>query len=306
MRDDIAISIIVMTYNHEKYIRKALNSIFMQKINVKYEVIIHDDVSKDNTQEIIRTYAEKYPDKVRLFLRKRKAKRVTYASCQMIKQSRGRYIAFLEGDDYWTDESKLQQQYDFLEEHKEYIGVTHKNCIVNQNGTTIWNRALFEYYDWHGEYTVKDYWYSNKLPGQTATLMCCNVFKGVNISIIYKAHDMMGDVSLYLFLLIRGSVYRLDNEMSARRLVVKKGKDNWNSIALSRDKERELIVLHIKQLCWYEKVTGNYKLTKKRWKLEQKTVWHYIKDKGIRKGIILFVIVIRCRFANYFSCRKIR
>ncbi len=302
--DDIAISIIVMTYNHEQYIKQALDSIFMQKINVKYEVIIHDDVSKDNTQRILKTYAAKYPDRIRLFLRKTKTKRVTYASCKLIKLSRGRYISFLEGDDYWTDENKLQKQYDFLEQHGEYVGVTHRNCIVNQNGTPIWNRDIFEYYNWHGEYTVNDYWYSNKLPGQTATLMCRNVFQEADISIIYKAHDMMGDVTLYLFLLTQGNIYRLEEEMSARRLVVKKGKDNWNSIALSRDVVREHIILQIKQLCWYETITKNYKTTKKRWKQEQKMVWDYIRDKGIRRGMFLFLVIVRARVANCFGCIK--
>lgn len=304
MAEDIAISIIVLTYNHEKYVQKALDSIFMQNISVNYEVLIHDDVSKDGTQEILKTYAKKYPDQVRLFLRKKKAKRVTYALCQLLTRAKGRYIAFLEGDDYWTDKNKLQKQYDFLEKQKKYIAVTHENCLVNEKGSISWNKELKMLYNWHGEYTVKDYWYSGRLPGQTATLMCRNVFDDVDFSIIYRGHDIMGDISCYLVLLTQGSIYHLDDEMSARRYVQKKGKDNWNSIALSRDIEREQIVLQIRQLCWYEAVTGNYNMTRERWKKEQTLAWNYIKNHGIRKGIIPLGTILRYRLNNYFSCGK--
>lgn len=302
IKEDVIISIIVLTYNHEKYVQKALDSIFMQDINVNYEVIIHDDVSKDSTQEILKAYAKKYPDKIRLYLRRMKAKSVTYIGYQMIKRAKGQYIAFLDGDDYWTDKGKLQRQYDFLEEHKEYIGSTHSNCVVNEAGKEIWNRALKVQYNWHGEYTIENYWYANKMPGHIGTLLCRNVFDGVNFSIMYKAHDMMGDMSIYLALLSQGIIYRLDDEMSARRYVTKKGKDNWNSIVLSRDARREHLVLQIKQLYWYETETGNYNMTRERWKIEQKWVWEYIKDCKMKKGIILFGIILRCRFANYIGC----
>lgn len=128
------VSVCVLTYNHGKYIRDALEGILMQEVNFEYEILVCDDASIDNTQMILREYKEKYPDKVNLFLEKENQyskgnKRAFYQNVVIL--ARGKYIAYCEGDDYWTDKTKLQRQFDFMEKNSEYVFCCHAAKVVN-------------------------------------------------------------------------------------------------------------------------------------------------------------------------------
>jgi len=108
----------MITYNHETYIREAIDSVLMQQVNFPYEIVIGEDHSTDATRTIVRDYQRRHPDKIRLRLsrenlysRKLDPGTATHCAC------RGKYIALLEGDDYWTDPLKLQKQVDFMEAH---------------------------------------------------------------------------------------------------------------------------------------------------------------------------------------------
>lgn len=90
------VSVIVPTYNHEKYIRKALDSILMQEVPFLYEILIGDDASCDETQDILHEYQERYPDKIRLFLHKENIG-ATRNSYELLTNAKGRYLATLEG-----------------------------------------------------------------------------------------------------------------------------------------------------------------------------------------------------------------
>jgi glycosyltransferase involved in cell wall biosynthesis len=106
-----------MTYNHEDYISQAIESALMQKTTFDFEIIIGEDISSDNTRKICRDYANAYPAKIRLLNDK-----VNFGMVpnfvRTLKQCKGRYIALLEGDDYWIDPLKLQKQMDILENSK--------------------------------------------------------------------------------------------------------------------------------------------------------------------------------------------
>lgn len=121
-QNDILVSVCCITYNHASYIRQCLDGFLMQKTNFKYEVIIHDDCSTDGTTEIVREYAEKYPDIiVPLFEEKNQyqngVKRIM--ATFVYPKVRGKYMALCEGDDYWTDPLKLQKQFDYMESHPQ-------------------------------------------------------------------------------------------------------------------------------------------------------------------------------------------
>lgn len=133
MKDEkIIVSICCITYNHEKYIRQAIDSFLMQKTNFKYEIIIHDDASTDNTADIIREYEKKYPDIIKPIYQTEnqysKGKKPSYIT---IKEARGKYIAFCEGDDYWCDENKLQIQVDYMEKNPECSFCFHNAKIYD-------------------------------------------------------------------------------------------------------------------------------------------------------------------------------
>lgn len=113
------ISICIISYNQAPYIRQAIDSVINQQTSYSKEIIIADDCSIDGTKEIIATYGLQYPDLIRVLPRVANlgpAKNFT----DLIYAAKGKYIAYLEGDDYWTTETKLQQQISFLESNPDF------------------------------------------------------------------------------------------------------------------------------------------------------------------------------------------
>lgn len=121
------VSVFCMAYNHEKYIRSALEGFVNQKTDFDYEVIVHDDASTDGTADIIREYAAKYPHIIKPIFQTENQYSKGRDICMefMIPVSTGKYIAVCEGDDFWTDEQKLQLQVDFLDQNPDYAACVH-------------------------------------------------------------------------------------------------------------------------------------------------------------------------------------
>ena len=120
--ESVAVSVVCLTYNQEEYIRDALNGFVSQKTDFPFEVIVHDDASTDGTAAIIREFEERYPEIIKPVYEEEnqysKHRGIYYFIIRPL--IRGKYVAFCEGDDYWTDDRKLQKQYDYLEAHPEY------------------------------------------------------------------------------------------------------------------------------------------------------------------------------------------
>lgn len=135
------VSICCVTYNHASFIRKALDGFLMQEPPtgvLKYEpwleILIHDDASTDGTIEIINEYAAKYPDKIFPIIEKENQYskgRLADIDVYNYGRARGEYIAYCEGDDYWTDPHKLQKQVDFMESHPEYSICFHDFVVYD-------------------------------------------------------------------------------------------------------------------------------------------------------------------------------
>lgn len=136
---EIMVSVCCITYNQEKYIQQCLDSIFEQKTNFSFEVIINDDASTDRTPELLKEYKIKYGEKVNLILQKENqfSKGVVILQDIVFPHVRGKYIAFCEGDDYWIDEYKLQKQFDLMEEQKDAAWCTHYVQCVDERGYEI-------------------------------------------------------------------------------------------------------------------------------------------------------------------------
>lgn len=130
------VSVCMVSYNHGKFIAQAIESVLMQKSNFKIELVIGEDCSTDNTRAIIEKYQIQYPDKIQLitsshnvgmqpnFIR-------TYKAC------RGKYVAILEGDDYWIDETKIQRQVNLLETRPEVV-----MCFADAEEVTVSGQVL--------------------------------------------------------------------------------------------------------------------------------------------------------------------
>src|SRR3989339_387450 len=113
------VSICMITYNHEKYISQAIDSVLTQKTNFDFQLIIGEDCSQDKTREIVINYQKKYPQIIRLLLAN-KNQGMMANWIKTLQVAKSQYLAVLEGDDYWTDRYKLQKQVDFLDKHPNH------------------------------------------------------------------------------------------------------------------------------------------------------------------------------------------
>ncbi|MGA9885466.1 MAG: glycosyltransferase [Candidatus Acidiferrales bacterium] len=110
------LSVVMITYNHERFIAQAMESALAQKVNFPYEIVIGEDCSTDGTRGIVVDFALRYPERIRPLLRIRNLG-MNRNFAEPIAAYRGEYVAFLEGDDYWMSDNKLQRQVDFLDAH---------------------------------------------------------------------------------------------------------------------------------------------------------------------------------------------
>lgn len=132
----IKVSACIITYNQQEFIKDCLEGAISQTLDYDYEIVIGDDCSTDDTFKICQEYANKYPDKIRLLSRDKNLGMAKNWK-ETIKECSGKYIALCEGDDYWTDQNKLQKQVDFLESNPDYVLSFHKVSILKTNGDFV-------------------------------------------------------------------------------------------------------------------------------------------------------------------------
>jgi glycosyltransferase involved in cell wall biosynthesis len=212
------VSVKTITYNHAPYIKQCMDGVLMQKTNFKFEFIIGEDCSTDGTREIVKEYAEKYPDIIKLITSDSNVgaggnSKRTYDACT------GKYIAFCEGDDYWIDPYKLQKQVDFLEANPDY-GMVHTNCDYLDNETQVISNSPF-----CSSQIVKDGDIFNELINfnRICTLTVCyrkdvfiEYYKEVEP---YSKGWKMGDYPMWLFFAKKYKVKYLSDKTSVYRVL---------------------------------------------------------------------------------------
>lgn len=131
------VSIMLITFNHERYVSQALDSILMQERDFSIEINVIDDASTDQTQKIVRQYEEAHPGIINCYFNPVNAGHITTQlnTIRGFQTLRGEYFALLEGDDYWTDEKKLTTQVSFLDENKEFVACAHQTMKVFHDGS---------------------------------------------------------------------------------------------------------------------------------------------------------------------------
>ncbi len=125
----VLLSVCLITYNHEKFLRQAIEGVLMQKTDFPWELIIADDYSTDSTREIILEYKNRFPDLIRPLLQQKNVGAATNF-IDLLSASKSEYIAYFEGDDFWTDPLKLQRQVDFLKGNLEYVCHCHNANVM--------------------------------------------------------------------------------------------------------------------------------------------------------------------------------
>lgn len=132
----VELSVCLITYNHAPYIEEAIKSVLSQKLTLNWELIISDDCSTDGTQEIVRKYADRHPDLIRPFLRTENLGTWVHI-VHVLKEARGEFVGYLEGDDRYTDNLKLQTQIEYLRSHPDNVGCFHDLTVVDEAGGLV-------------------------------------------------------------------------------------------------------------------------------------------------------------------------
>lgn len=221
MNHELMLSIVVITFNQEKYISQALDSIISQKTDYDYEIIVGDDASTDSTPNILRKYSIIYNNRIKPYLReKNMGGRGANNLYDLLLKCRGKYVVILEGDDFWIDNKKIQKQIDFLENNPSFIGTAHKCVVVNENSEPNGER----YPECHDQVYTFRHLGSNIMPGQLTTLLYRNIYLTDNYdySILNEAL-MPADRLIYFVLLSYGKIYCMNEKMSAYRHVTEGG-----------------------------------------------------------------------------------
>ncbi len=207
-----------ITYNHESYIRDALEGFVMQKTNFPVVAIVHDDASIDGTAAIIREYAEKYPDIIKpIYETENQYSKRDGSLGRIMQEARNatgaKYVAFCEGDDYWTDPLKLQKQVDYLESHPDCSLCFHNSMMHWEDGR-LPDKLMFDI-DENVAYTGKDI--LDNCPFQTASILLrANVLQSELYLNANKA-SVCGDIIIFLSASSFGYLHGFPEQMSIYR-----------------------------------------------------------------------------------------
>lgn len=138
------VSVIMYAFNHEKFIAEAIEGVVMQEADFEYELIIGEDCSQDRTREICFEYQRRYPDRIRVLWSATNLHHIKGNSRRCRARARGKYIAYHDGDDYWTDPKKLQKQVEYMEGHPGGAGCFHERVKCDEEGRIMEGSELPE------------------------------------------------------------------------------------------------------------------------------------------------------------------
>lgn len=267
------LSIVTITYNHEPYIQKCIEGVLMQQVNFPIEFIIAEDCSTDGTLAICKEYAEKYPDLIQLITSDNNVGAIANERRAM-KAAKGKYIAFCEGDDYWTDSLKLQKQVDFMESNPEYSVCFHrfiKNDIYSkQEIKDTCGYKLNE--DTIGvDINIESFFNRWKTQPLTMVIRKCNL----NIDLSYNYKFFCDTIQIYHLLkkgkgflfFFYGGVYNLTHQgdfTSKTEIEMMEGINRVHSELLEKTNDSEVKKAYLKGLQFYldlrcQKRTNNFK-----------------------------------------------
>ncbi|MDR6544432.1 glycosyltransferase involved in cell wall biosynthesis [Chryseobacterium rhizosphaerae] len=191
MSDHPLVSVIMITYGHEKFVEQAISSIIQQNYDGNIEIIIANDHSPDNTDEVIVSFLEKakIPENfIVKYTRHEKNKGIMQNFSWALTECRGKYNAICDGDDYWIDPLKIQKQVDFLEKNPDYsIHSGLAQLLENGNLTTFIGNPLRK-----KTYEIKDFFSKNNL------ISCTCMFRKNKIDFHYLENIYFGDWMVYI------------------------------------------------------------------------------------------------------------
>ena len=257
--ENIMVSIVCLTYNHEKYIEKALDGFVSQKTSFDYEVIVHDDASTDGTRKIIEAYADKYPKIIKPIFQQENqySKKIKITLKYICPNAKGKYVAYCEGDDFWTDCNKLQKQFDIMEAHPECSMCTHTVQRVFEDGSEA--KGI------HPSVPLKEgrldaqkfLDIQSKYPFQTSSFF---IRKEFWLDLMtdppeFKCVSKVGDEPMLLYMVAHGDIYFLQDKMSCYRTM---SVGSWSEQQRNNPQKRvERSKWMYQMMCLYDEFTNH-------------------------------------------------
>ncbi|TFE01708.1 glycosyltransferase family 2 protein [Jeotgalibacillus salarius] len=293
MKENIEVSIVCETYNHEKFVKDAMEGFLMQQTEFNYEILIHDDASTDGTQAILLEYATRYPDKIKLlFQHKNQYSKGVKVDHLNRDRAVGKYIAMCEGDDYWTDPNKLQKQYVFMEKNPDCSLHVHGTYRVDEEKVMLPVHVLP---------SRKDRYFSVKevIEGGGALFSTNSMFYRREME--YERPDFLldadvDDYPLTILLSLKGKVFYSCDIMSAYRTGVR---GSWTETEYRDLKKREAHYMRIDRMLdqlneyshfQYDKSVKRTKIRNEFSLLEEKNQVEKMKKRGYWHLYIKYLI----------------
>ena len=209
--DDTVLSVCLITYNHEKFIKGAIEGVLNQKVNFSWNLIIADDCSTDGTREILLDYQAKYPDFIHLILQERNVGPAKNW-IDLITYPQSKYIAYFEGDDYWTDHLKLQKQVDVMEANEDFSMCFH-NAIIKDEDKAIEDKLFCNGFENLQVFTIRDVILKNWFCPSVSI-----VYRNDRLKLPKWASKIYnGDLLMHLLFSSNGNIVYLNESMAVYR-----------------------------------------------------------------------------------------
>jgi glycosyltransferase involved in cell wall biosynthesis len=204
------LSVVMVTYNHERYLAQSLASVLSQRVNFDYEIVVGEDCSTDGTRDILMNFYRRYPGRIVPLVRNRNLGPLRNIE-EALAACRGQYLALIEGDDYWTCENKLQRQVDFLDAHPSCAICCHRVQIVNEMGSE--RTGIFPTYA-AGPHTIEDLLSGNFI------CTCATVYRRESNSPLPDRFRNMnaGDWTRFTLIARHGNIELMDEVMAVYRI----------------------------------------------------------------------------------------
>lgn len=215
------ISILCITFNQVEYVKRCLEGFLAQRIDAPIEILVNDDCSTDGTTDILLKYQREHPELFRI---------VTHDENQysrgkspmgefLVPLARGSYIAMCEGDDFWTDPTKLQVQLDFMESHPAYACCVHANEHVRAESGA--HMATIRYASHDCEVSIDDITSRSQCYATNSMFVRSSAMRAYRDSQFFTFRADGDHKMLLYFGLVAGGIYYLDRVMSAYRMLSK-------------------------------------------------------------------------------------
>ena len=206
------LTVVTTTYNQEKYIEQCIKSILNQKTKFSFQLLVSDDGSTDKTKEILKEYESKYPDKLKVIYNSKNLGAMKNF-VKTLNLANTEYVALCDGDDFWTDENKLQKQVDYLDKHPNYSICFHQTLIFFEDES---RQSILHPINLAENLTLKDLIKENFIPANTVVYRW--IYREKNsLKKDFPKKIVPGDYFLHFKHAKEGKIHYINEQMSSYR-----------------------------------------------------------------------------------------